>query len=145
MRRLADVNVVFALLVEAHTHHKASWKWWEAAADGSVLWCLPVRLGVLRLLTNPAAMDGDPVSTETALTAWEDFARDERVVDQEVSGRRVDPFFRNNVVGRQPAPNLWTDAWLAAYAQALGVGVVSFDRDFRSFDLVDFLHLKAKR
>ncbi len=138
------MNVVFPLLVEAHIHHHAAWRWWEGAGDQSVAWCLPVRLGVLRLLTNPAAMAGDPVSPEEALAAWDEFACDDRVIELAVPGNRIDLFFRKNVNGRQSAPNLWTDAWLAACSQSLGIGLVSFDRDFHAFDLVEFLHLSNR-
>jgi toxin-antitoxin system PIN domain toxin len=143
MRWLADVNVVFPLLVEAHAHHSAAWAWWEEATDGSVVWCLPVRLGVLRLLTNAAAMAGEPVLPEAALAAWDQFAGDGRVDEAMVTGSQVDLFFRENVRGRKSSPNLWTDAWLAACAQSHNMGLVSFDRDFHAFDLADFLHLEA--
>jgi toxin-antitoxin system PIN domain toxin len=144
MRWLADINVVFPLLVEAHTHHRTAWKWWEGAEEESIAWCLPVRLGVLRLLTNRAAMAGDPVSPEEALAAWGEFAHDERVFEAVTPGMHIDLFFRKNVTGRQSSPNLWTDAWLAACAQSLGIGLVSFDTDFKAFELIKFLHLRLR-
>ena len=57
MIRLADVNVVFALLVAGHEHHARAWRWWQSRPDASVAWCLPIRLGTLRLLTNAVAME----------------------------------------------------------------------------------------
>jgi hypothetical protein len=38
------------------------------------------------------------------------------------------------VAGRQPTPNLWKDAWLAALARSLDHELVTFDRGFKSFD-----------
>lgn len=37
------------------------------------------------------------------------------------------------VARREPSPDLWTDAWLAALAQAHGCEMVTFDGGFRSF------------
>ena len=42
--------------------------------------------------------------------------------------------FASMVAGRQPTPNLWTDAWLAALARSLDHELVTFDRGFKSFD-----------
>jgi predicted nucleic acid-binding protein len=36
--------------------------------------------------------------------------------------------------GRSFTPRLWTDVYLAAYAQASGLVLVSFDQGFRQFD-----------
>ena len=36
------------------------------------------------------------------------------------------------------SPNLWTDAWLAALADAAGAGLTSFDSGFSKFELRKF-------
>lgn len=41
--------------------------------------------------------------------------------------------WHDNIVRREPNPNLWTDAWLAALAQSHDCEMVTFDRGFRSF------------
>jgi predicted nucleic acid-binding protein len=37
------------------------------------------------------------------------------------------------VTSREPTPNLWADAWLAALAVSLDYEVTTFDRGFKSF------------
>ena len=138
MTRLADVNVVFAILVENHVHHDAAWKWWMTREDASVGFCLPVRLGILRLLTNATAMDGGAISPSDALAAWDAFSDDPRTVGLEIPAQSHELHFRRLVKGRRASPNLWTDAWLAALAEALAIGLTSFDAGFRSFSLRDF-------
>jgi toxin-antitoxin system PIN domain toxin len=141
MKTVADVNVLFAILVAGHTHHAVAWDWWEQQAPASVILCWPTRLGVLRLLTNTIAMGAHPVQPETALSAWEALAADARAVWCEpIAGHEL--YFRRYVSGRKPAPNLWNDAWLAAHAESLGVGLTSFDSDFRALELTAFEHLK---
>ena len=49
--------------------------------------------------------------------------------------RGLDITWLRPVRDREPSPNLWTDAWLAAYAEAAGAEMVTLDRGFRSFNL----------
>ena len=141
MKIAADVNVLFAILVAGHAHHRAAWRWWQRCGDGTVALCRPVRLGVLRLLTNSRAMGGHPVTPDAALVAWDALAMDPRTFwSDPVAGH--EPFFRSYVTGRQPTPNLWADAWLAAHAESQGFGLASFDAGFRSFGMTDFEPLK---
>jgi predicted nucleic acid-binding protein len=51
-----------------------------------------------------------------------------------------DKLWYDNVARREPSPDLWTDAWLAALAQAHDCEMVTFDRGFRSFSKLN-LHL----
>jgi len=41
--------------------------------------------------------------------------------------------FVSLVSSREPSPNLWTDAWLAALALSLDYEFTTFDRGFKSF------------
>jgi predicted nucleic acid-binding protein len=44
--------------------------------------------------------------------------------------------------GASPSPRQWTDAYLAAFAKAGGLRLVSFDGDFSRFDGLDLLQLE---
>lgn len=138
MNSLIDVNVVFAIVVERHVHHAAAWDWWERQTAGSVGLCLPVRLGLLRLLTNARAMENAPVSPDEALAAWDAMEADERTFMIGHPTAASEACFRKNVAGRMPSPNLWTDALLAAWAESAGCRLVSFDGGFRSFSGLEF-------
>ena len=48
------------------------------------------------------------------------------------------------LAAREPSPNVWTDAWLAALAICLSCEMVTFDRGFRAFDGVELRLLGAK-
>jgi len=134
MTCIADANVLFPLLVDRHVAHEAAQRWWEKRSDDSVGLCLLTRMGVLRLLTNRVAMNGAPTTPEVALNAWQVLAADPRsvLVDDAPSSR--EKFFASLVAGRQPTPNLWTNAWLAALARSLDHDLVTFDRGFKSFE-----------
>ena len=143
MKSLVDVNVVFAVVVERHVHHAAAWQWWETQVARSVGLCLPVRLGLLRLLTNPKAMENAPVSPDEALAAWDAMEADERTFGIANPTSTAEVCFRRNVAGRIPTPNLWTDALLAAWAEASGCRLTSFDGGFRSFGGLEFEWLRG--
>jgi len=87
-------------------------------------------------------MGGSPVSPEAALSAWDQLAADPRTIWTEPT-EGLDPLLRRFVGGRAPTPNLWSDAWLAAHAEALGCGLTSLDADFQSFGLSQFDRLRG--
>jgi uncharacterized protein len=85
-------------------------------------------------------MNGAPTSPEIALSAWQVLAADPRSVFVDVAPSSHENFFSSMVASRQPTPNLWADAWLAALARSLDYELVTFDRGFKSFDGIK-LHL----
>lgn len=100
-------------------------------------------MGILRLLTNDKAMNGEAISPEAALEAWDAFSADPRTLWVAVPDRSHEMYFRRYVTGRKPTPNLWTDAWLAALAESTAMGLTSFDCGFNKFQIKDFELLKG--
>lgn len=133
MTCIADANVLFPLLVQGHVAHEAAMEWWETQSDDSVGLCLLTRLAVLRLLTHRAAMNGAPITPDAALKAWRQLANDPRSLFRDADPTLHEPVFVTLVSGRQPSPNLWADAWLAALAVTLECELTTFDRGFQSF------------
>jgi len=95
--------------------------------------CLLTRLAVLRLLTDRVAMNGTPVSPDEALKAWGRLSNDPRSFHVDHEPAEHESRFVSLVSSRQPTPNLWTDAWLAALAMSLDYEMTTFDRGFKSF------------
>jgi toxin-antitoxin system PIN domain toxin len=133
MTCIADANVLFPLLVEGHAAHGTAAEWWRNQPDGTVGTCLLTRLAVLRLLSNRVAMNGNPVKPKEALAAWQQLADDPRSVHIESEPPTHEQRFTARVIGREPTPNVWMDAWLAALALSLDYEVATFDRGFKSF------------
>jgi len=133
MTCIADANVLFPLLVQGHAAHDVAMDWWRTQSDGTVGTCLLTRLAVLRLLSNRVAMNGDPVKPKEALAAWQQLADDPRSIYVDSEPAALEHRFVSLLTGREPTPNLWTDAWLAALAISLEYEVTTFDRGFRSF------------
>lgn len=121
-----DVNVWLALAAAEHVHAAIARRWWEQEA-------LPIafsrftQLGLLRLTTTAAAMDGKPLTISEAWRVYERFYDDERVIFV-TEPQEVDRMFREKAVGRIASPKLWADAWLLAFAQAAEGALVTFDK-----------------
>jgi toxin-antitoxin system PIN domain toxin len=133
MTCIADANVLFPLLVQGHAAHDIARRWWEEQSDGTVGTCLLTRLAVLRLLTNKIAMNGIPVTPDEAVRAWRQLQSDPRSLQIEAEPIDHESRFVALISGREPTPNLWTDAWLAALALSLDYEMTTFDRGFKSF------------
>jgi toxin-antitoxin system PIN domain toxin len=133
MTCIADANVLFPLLVQGHAGYEVAKAWWDEQPDTTVGTCLLTRLAVLRLLTNRVAMNGAPVRPDDAVKAWNKLGDDPRSFHIDTEPADHEPRFVSLVSAREPTPNLWTDAWLAALATSLDYELTTFDRGFKSF------------
>lgn len=144
---LPDLNVWLALVVAEHPHHAAARRYWDAQqaapAIGPRLWfCRSTMLGLIRLLSQPRLMgegvlglvEAHAIYRQLRQTAGVGFAGDDEAADALLT-RWVD-----DAAGPLPA-RLWTDAWLAASAEAAGLRLVTFDADFARFPLSRRLRL----
>lgn len=133
MRCIADANVLLPLLSSDHPHHEIAVGWWDERKDSEIGFCFPVRMALLRLLSNRHVMGSTVQRPEAAWAAVEALATEPRIVTIHEVPPDHTAHWRRNVGGREPTPDLWTDAWLAALAQSLDCEMVTFDRGFRSF------------
>ena len=142
MKFLADVNVIFPVLVSRHQHRKKAVEWFDSTAAGDVVLNRLTRLGALRLLCNAQVMGTDVLQPKAALAALEVLESDERIVLlHEPDG--LDDVLKKLAASCTTTPNLWTDAYHAAFAAVAGLRLVSFDRGFAKFRGLDFLLLES--
>lgn len=78
-------------------------------------------------------MNGEPVKPKDALAAWQQLADEPRSIRIDSEAATHEHRFASLVTGREPTPNLWADARLAALAMSLDYEMTTFDRGFRSF------------
>jgi hypothetical protein len=89
-------------------------------------------MGFLRLATNPKAFPSDALSMLDAWQAYEEILADERVVFAEEPDK-IEPAWRGYTHRSTFSTNVWTDAYLAAFAQTSGFELVTFDAAFRLY------------
>ena len=130
---LVDVNVLLPLLLPQHAAHAAAAAWVADQPAGRLRFALPVQLGVLRLLSQPRVMGAGVLLPEVALRTWDELVAATGLQELQAPQPAHAALFHTLVAGRAATPNLWTDAWLAALAQAAGCEMVTFDHGFRAF------------
>ena len=93
-------------------------------------------LALVRLLAQPKVMGTDVLSLPSAMAVYQQWLSTPAV------GLLLEPLgleaHVQSVLGTDTAPlpkRLWTDAWLAATAEAAGLRMVTFDQDFERFNL----------
>lgn len=143
MQCVVDVNVLLPILMEGHPHRLEATGWWDGCEDDAVGLSLPVRMALLRLLCNVRVMGSGTLRPVQAWNALQQLVDDPRIVLADQVPATHAKFWHDNVARREPTPDLWTDAWLAALAQAGACRLVTFDRGFRSFPRLDLHLLRA--
>jgi len=133
MAALLDINVLLPLTYGAHVHHAAAVAWLDTIKeDGELVLCRISQLGLLRLLNNSVAMGAD---VQTGIEVWETW--DALLADQRFrfadEPEGFEARFRALSATFAHQPKRWQDAYLAAFALAADIEVVTFDAGFRSF------------
>jgi len=144
MISVADANIILPLILAQHPHRSSAVKWWDLQLDQSVIFTLPVRMAILRLLTNRKLMQEGVLKPEDAWSILSELTNDVRAIVRNDFPAGLDYLWLSFVRGREPTPNLWTDAWLASFAEAEGCEMVTFDKGFRQFPLTN-LRLLVER
>ena len=138
---LCDSNVWLALALSKHVHHAAARDWLEAVEEpASVFFCRATQQTFLRLLTNAAvlgAYGNPPLTNRQAWRAYEALLGDDRIVLRMEEPAGLEVRWKQFAMRETASPKLWMDAYLAAFALAGGLRMVTTDAAFRQFRGVD--------
>jgi uncharacterized protein len=127
-----DVNVWLALAYEGHQHHESATAWFAKLNGETVYFCRFTQLGLLRLLTHPSVMREDVRNQTEAWETYDSFLQDERVSFRiEADPEPVESALRKLTSNNRSPSQQWRDAYLAAFARAAGLTLVTFDRGLR--------------
>ncbi|HEX7379933.1 MAG TPA: TA system VapC family ribonuclease toxin [Pirellulales bacterium] len=128
---LPDVNLWLALSFDRHIHHSAALLWFEASV-GISYFCRLTQQGFLRLATNPKALGEEAVSLKEAWKLYDAIIVDP-LAAYAAEPREVESNWRAYTQNDSFTSKVWSDAYLAAFAQAARLEIVTFDRDFTRF------------
>lgn len=132
MPTLCDVNVLLALCYDRHRHHQDALAWIDVQSARSAGLCRVTQISLLRLLCNSTVMGEDACTLPEAWAIYDDIDADERfcfIHEPEA----IDPAFRRFTQTATVSPKVWADAYLAAFAFAARLRLVTFDRGFHQF------------
>jgi toxin-antitoxin system PIN domain toxin len=139
--KLVDVNVWLAAAWGRHVHHRATKKWMDAQ-DDELAFCRVTEAAFLRLLSNPAVTREDALSRRQAWDLLLAFQADPRVRFL-AEPRGLAPLWIAFSKRDDRSHLLWTDDYLAAFAQAAGLELVTLDSGLRArYPSVDVILLR---
>lgn len=138
---LLDANVWLALAAEAHAHHHQAQTYWSEQAAEAAAFCRVTQLAFLRHLTNRTIMGEHCLTPRAAWVKCSDFFALPEVKFLKEPPGLTEQLGRYCDLGRT-SPNLWTDAYLAAFARCAGLRLVSFDPGFSAFTGLEVLTLE---
>jgi len=133
MPALCDVNYLLALCYNGHIHHPQAVTWFDQQDDLEMILCRNTQLGLLRLLCNSTIMGADVCTLARVWEVYDLLSSDPRF---EFSGEPegLEVFLRQYTTIGQTSPKLWQDAYLAAFARAAKLRLVTFDQGFGKFE-----------
>jgi hypothetical protein len=133
--RLPDVNVWLAMAFASHNHHSSAAAWFAGIGPDDCAFCRLTQQAFLRLVTTPNIMAANSVNLANAWLMYDALFSDPRVVySEEPEG--IEPIWRGHTQLRSFSPKVWNDAYLAAFAEAAGFELVTFDRGFAQYKTV---------
>jgi uncharacterized protein len=125
--KLVDVGVWLAAVWGRHVHNPIAADWFGKEAD-AIAFCRVTQMGLLRLLSNPAIMGGDAVDRSQGWRIYDQLWADERVLWADEPAD-LDAVWRAISARDDKSHKLWTDDYLAAFAQAGDAALVTLDRE----------------
>jgi toxin-antitoxin system PIN domain toxin len=122
---LVDVGVWLAAIWGRHAHQRVARQWFDEQS-GDLILCRVTQMSLLRLITNPAIMGEDAVTRSEAWRIIDQIWADDRVLWAEEPDQ-LEAVFRVISARDDNSHKLWTDDYLAAFAQASGATLVTLD------------------
>lgn len=125
-----DLNVWLALSFAKHSHGADAWHWLDQLpVESTFLFSRYTQLGLLRLLTNSAAMGADALTVHEAWAIYDRWLDNPRI-ELHPEPRHLDAAFRRATepfANRRPSK--WIgDCYLLAFAKEAGATLVTFDK-----------------
>src|SRR5580658_3021989 len=132
MTCLPDVNVWIALIVAEHVDHRIAADWYGGPDWDTLVFSRVTQMGFLRLLTNQHVMGKAVVDAGGARELMDRIRQNRNIVfAREPAG--IEDVWRGLKADGTTGHNFWTDAYLAAFAEAAGFTLVTFDRGFAKY------------
>lgn len=134
---LCDTNVWLALALSGHQHHDAARAWLDTIDEPGVIhFCRATQQSFLRLLTNRTVLGAYGIAALTNAEAWAAYAaflEDDRIAVAAGEPDGLEAQWKAFALRQSPAPKVWMDAYLSAFALAGGFELVTTDADFRQY------------
>jgi predicted nucleic acid-binding protein len=112
---------------QRHAHHDAAEAWYESLNEPLLVFCRQTQLGFFRILTTTAVMGNETLAQRQCWTIYEKWLAGGFAIEQP-EPIDIGLAFRARTFATEPAPKVWMDGYLAAFAECAGLTLVTFDR-----------------
>jgi len=133
---LFDSSVWLALTFDRHPHHAAACQAFiEASSAQPIAFCRATQQSYFRLVTTPAIQTryySLPISNDQAWTRCQQLLALPQVIYLEEPPGLIAHWQKYTALP-SASPKVWMDAYLAAFACAHGITLVTLDKDFKNF------------
>jgi toxin-antitoxin system PIN domain toxin len=123
-----DVNVWVALNFERHAHHESAKGWYEEIqVSSTIVFCRQTQLGMFRILSTATVMREEILTQRQCWGVYDRWISTGQVA-WAVEPQSMEAAMRTMTAGTASSPKAWMDAYLAAFAEAGRLTLVTFDR-----------------
>ena len=114
---LPDVNIWVAMTFDSHVHHPSAKTWFYGLTDELLFFCRMTQQGFLRLATNPKVAGTHVLALPEAWQKYDTYLNDPRIA---LTGEpaTIESHWRSFTQSGGFSPNVWNDAYLAAFSVA---------------------------
>lgn len=141
MEALADVNVLLALSDPQHFSHEKAKNWFLELPPGSKLCiCRVAQLGFLRLVTSNTVMQGKALTMREAWSFYGELIQHPNI-DQIIEPESAQLEFMRCSLRFKRATKRVTDSYLAGFAIAGDIHLVTLDKGFKAWDQLKLILL----
>ncbi|SRR5216683_578815 len=123
---LVDVGVWLAAVWGRHIHHRVAAHWFDQQSD-DLVFCRVTQMSLLRLLSNPTVMGDDVLARSAAWRVFDQLRADDRVLWAD-EPPQLEAVWRVISARDDNSHKLWTDDYLAAFAQTSDATLATLDR-----------------
>jgi toxin-antitoxin system PIN domain toxin len=130
---LPDINYWVAFTFHSHPHHASARTWFNNVLAPRILYfCRETQKGFLRLSNNPRVLPNYTLTQSQAWQQYDTYLLDPKI-DYAQEPQHVESLWRQLTKGAMYSPNVWNDAYLAAFAISGGYELVTFDNGFTQY------------
>src|SRR5689334_19591932 len=125
-----DLNIWLALSIAGHSHSTEAWNWLGLlTSEARLIFARYTQVGLLRILTNQAAMGQQTLTLQKAWEVYERWLDDPRIEFYR-EPRGLDAAFREATApfAAKPASKWVGDCYLLAFAKQSDAALVTFDK-----------------
>jgi uncharacterized protein len=123
-----DVNVWLALAYDNHQHNQVVVDWYGALeSPATFVFCRHTQMGLFRLLSTEAVMRDEAMSQKQCWQVYDQWLESGlAILAQEPTG--LEARMRDLSSEKMASPKVWADAYIAAFATAGNLTLVTMDR-----------------